>query len=133
MFNNMWCCVLVLCGNQNLCAAEQIAFSYISFSKYILMLKNYYKPKLMGQLYLTSPSIYFHDQILSSLFENLIYWNISSMWINFPQFRWLKSGSNYTRTACNRANCLWHTELVYIFNGYDKEDKIIEKRFIPQP
>ena len=32
-----------------------------------------------------------------------------------------------------QANCLWHIELVYIFNGYDKEDKIIEKRFIPQP
>ena len=32
-----------------------------------------------------------------------------------------------------QANCLWHIELVYIFNWYDKEDKIIEKRFIPQP
>ena len=36
----------------------------------ILMLKNYYKPRLMGQLYLTSPSIWFpFDQIfVSSIF-----------------------------------------------------------------
>ena len=60
----------------NVFFSEQIACGYISFSKYILMLKNYYKPHIMGQLYLTSPSICFVDQILSSLFKHTIYQQI---------------------------------------------------------